>query len=489
MQIAFKGKNLKIVFRLKFILGIMLICLITLSVVTYRSIKEHGKFNQRIYRNTIILYDIEKLVTEVVNLETSYRGFLLTRNNQYLEAYLESEKKIHQHFDQMSKDMSRSITLSNKLVSIERLLERLTNLLSLESIESINQGLAVPQLRLNIQEGNEVLNEIILQTDRMNEYQSKNIDRLMNLTRSLLLQNYILISIFIVLSTIILFLAYIFIYRELEKSQNLSNELEQSIHRLSQSNEELEQFAYVASHDLQEPLRKIIAFIDVIKRKHIDKIPAEGRAYFERIVQSTNRLQTLIIDLLNFSRGTKNIGDKKKLNLNTIIHEVVNDLSEVVREKNAVITYRIHKKRYVKGTAVQMRQLFQNIISNALKFTREGVKPVILISSSIVNSSVLENKLKILTAEKYIKIIISDNGIGFKEEYLNKIFTIFQRLHARSEYSGTGIGLALCKRIAENHNGYITANSTVGKGATFIIYLPLYEEKSVEGELSNIKIS
>src|SRR5690606_5710588 len=175
---------------------------------------------------------------------------------------------------------SYSKSISEQLVSIERLIEHQLNLMSLSSLRKNIRTISRDRIAENLQEGKYVVEEILLQTDKIKTYQLSYIARLRKLTVGILYQNYLLVSVFIILTIIILIMAYLFIAKELEKSLTLSNKLEQSIHRLSQSNQELEQFAYVASHDLQEPLRKIVAFIDVIKRKHLDKIPEEGQAYF-----------------------------------------------------------------------------------------------------------------------------------------------------------------------------------------------------------------
>ena len=266
------------------------------------------------------------------------------------------------------------------------------------------------------------------------------------------------------------------IFRELEHSQKLSIELEESVHRISRSNEELEQFAYVASHDLQEPLRKLIAFSDMIKEKHSNELSEAAADYFNRIIKSAGRMQVLIQDLLNFSRVSKNLEDTEEINLYNIIYEVLDDLNAVIRAKESKITLKIQKELYIEGIAFQMRQLFQNLISNAVKFSKEGQAPQIKIFSRKVSSSFIESELAVVTADKYIEIAIKDNGIGFDEKYLSKIFTIFQRIHGRNEYSGTGIGLALCKKITENHKGVLLAESSPGKGATFSIYLPALEK-------------
>lgn len=476
MKRTFKGKNLRFIFRLKFILAVMIICLLTLSVISYFSIKEHAHFNQKIYHNTRILYEIESIVSDLADIETSYRGFLLTGNSTYLEPYQASIHSLDSNFSKLEKSTLESHVFKIQLKELKRLLDKQVQILSLDEMENIPDSVFPQFVRKIIQKENIVMEQIRLHTEELKNYQLHILKKTRVLSKNITQQNYLLIAIFILLTTIILFLAYISIFRELERSQTLSNELEESIHRLSRSNEELEQFAYVASHDLQEPLRKLIAFSDIIKEKYIGELPEEGLDYFNRIIKSADRMQTLIQDLLNFSRVSRNTNKKEKINLYTVIYEVMDDLEEVIKWKKAKISLKLQKRLYVEAIGFQMRQLFQNIISNALKFTQEGTQPEIKIFSRIVSSSYIESELTMVTSEKYIEIAIKDNGIGFDEKYLSKIFTIFQRIHGRSEYSGTGIGLALCKKITENHKGVLIAESRLGKGSTFSVYLPVFEK-------------
>lgn len=473
MKKNFKGKNLRSIFRLKFILAVMIICLITLSIVSYFSIKEHAHFNQKIYNNTKILFEIESIVSDLVDIETSYRGYLLTGDQSYLEPYQNSMQSLNSNFVQLQNSTASNYIFSVQLEELRRLLDKQVEILSLDRIKQIPDSLFQESVKAIIEEENMIMGEIRLHSDKLKNYQLQILNKTRLLSENITKQNYLLIAIFILLTAIILFLAYISIFKELERSQALSNKLEESIHRLSRSNEELEQFAYVASHDLQEPLRKLIAFSDIIKEKYVGSLPSGGLDYFNRIIKSSDRMQTLIQDLLNFSRVSKNIEDKVKINIETVIQEAIDDLQEVIRSKDAKINIKVQKKLYVEGIPFQIRQLFQNLISNALKFNKKDEKPVIKIFSRIVSSGYIESELPLVTSEKYIEIAIKDNGIGFDEKYLSKIFTIFQRIHGRNEYSGTGIGLALCKKITENHKGVLIAESSPGKGATFTVYLPL----------------
>ncbi len=238
---------------------------------------------------------------------------------------------------------------------------------------------------------------------------------------------------------------------------------------LKKSNSELSQFAYVASHDLQEPLRKIQTFASRIIQKEKQNLSESGKDYFERMQNAANRMQTLIDDLLTYSRT--NTAEKifELTDLNLLLREVKSELEQNINEKKAIIN--INQLPELNIIPFQFSQLFTNLISNSLKFSRENIPPQIDISADFVHGKNIHIK-ESDNQKKYCRITVSDNGIGFQSEFNLKIFELFQRLHGKSEYSGTGIGLAICKKIAENHNGFITAYSQPGKGATFNIFIP-----------------
>lgn len=246
-------------------------------------------------------------------------------------------------------------------------------------------------------------------------------------------------------------------------------ELEENNKELKSINEELESFNNIVSHDLQEPLHKIQMFISRIEAKEMDLISDQGKVYFSKIKLSANKMQTLLIDLVNYSRTVK--GDKVfvETNLNEIISQITDDLSLNIEAKNAVIN--VTKLPTIKVIPFQIEQLFINLISNSLKYSKDNVTPEI----NIFEEEIFENEIhenKIISNEEYCKIVITDNGIGFKQEYSNKIFNLFYRLEKDLKYSGTGLGLAICKRIVENHDGFIQVNSVPNEGAEFAVFIP-----------------
>ena len=249
-----------------------------------------------------------------------------------------------------------------------------------------------------------------------------------------------------------------------------TSELEDSNLSLERSNQELQDFAYVASHDLQEPLRKIQAFGNLLETEYGADL-GEGLDYLARMRKAAARMSNLIEDLLAFSRVTTKGRSFTSVNLHTIVKEVIDDLE--IRIADTKATIKIGELPTIHADAMQMRQLLQNLIANALKFNRDGINPVIQIRSVSMPKTNTASGATI----KYCQLEIEDNGLGFDEKYLDRIFAVFQRLHNRDSFEGTGIGLAVCRKIVERHGGTITARSKPGQGSTFIVRLPIRHKK------------
>ncbi len=234
---------------------------------------------------------------------------------------------------------------------------------------------------------------------------------------------------------------------------------------LERSNQELQDFAHVASHDLQEPLRKIQAFGNLLEEEYGAQL-GDGKAYLDRMRVAASRMQRLINDLLTFARVTTKAQPFLETDLNSVIQEAIDDLEASVRAHRGKIE--VGPLPVIEADPLQMRQVFQNLIGNALKFHRPEVPPHVKISAEVSNEAGESTSVE----REICTIRIKDNGIGFDEKYLDRIFTVFQRLHGKGQYEGTGVGLAVVRKIIARHNGTITAQSTPGEGSTFIIVLP-----------------
>ncbi len=240
---------------------------------------------------------------------------------------------------------------------------------------------------------------------------------------------------------------------------------EQRLHELTaelqRSNRELQDFASVASHDLQEPLRKISAFSDRLVRKYGDTLPADGQDYLARMKNAVERMSGLIEDLLTYSRVTTRAKPFEKLDLNVVVREVLEDLETRIHQTGGIVE--VEDLPSIEADPMQMRQVFQNLIGNALKFRREGVAPVVHVGAEIVEAP----------DGRQCRITVRDNGIGFEGQFAERIFRVFERLHGRDQYEGTGMGLAIVKKIAERHGGTASAEGVLNEGATFTVTLPV----------------
>ena len=266
-------------------------------------------------------------------------------------------------------------------------------------------------------------------------------------------------------------------YQDITDIEQSQDELRRHARKLEESNRELEEFAYVASHDLQEPLRKIETFGDRLQSKYGEELPDTGKEYISRMQNATGRMRQLINDLLSYSRVTTKAKPFEMIDLSQHIDGVCSDLQMRIEETEAEVNY--EGLPSIAADPTQLRMLLQNLIGNALKFQRPDVKPVVTITADI-----LTGDASIGQADR-CQLIIADNGIGFNNKYKAQIFTIFQRLHGRNEYEGTGIGLATCRKIVERHNGIIDAEGVEDEGAKFIITMPVEQS----GEISREELS
>lgn len=257
--------------------------------------------------------------------------------------------------------------------------------------------------------------------------------------------------------------------RDVTHQRNIAEDLKNKVEMLYNSNKELEEFAYVASHDMQEPLRKITTFSSRLMEKYRDVLTGDGALYLSRMTASAENMRMLINDLLEFSRISNAQQPFSEVDLNVVARQVKMDLELVVEETGTHI--KAGMLPVLDAIPTQMKQLLTNIVSNAIKFRKQGVSPVITIEATEANL-ITKAKHELQKDEVYYKIEISDNGIGFEEEYAGRIFNVFQRLHGKSEYPGSGIGLAICKKILEHHNGVIYAESMPGVGSKFVFIIP-----------------
>jgi PAS domain S-box-containing protein len=266
--------------------------------------------------------------------------------------------------------------------------------------------------------------------------------------------------------------------RDVTDRKRVEEKLKLYSDKLERSNRELQDFAQVASHDLQEPLRKILSFGDRLKTKSAESLDQDSQDYLQRMCNAAARMQTLINDLMAFSRVEIKGQAFVPTDLGVIAREVSADLETRIEQAGGRVE--IEELPTIDADPMQMRQLLQNLIGNSLKYYRAGVPPVVRIYSQRPEPRRRESQDESTPARQFCEILVTDNGIGFDEKYLDRIFTVFQRLHKKGEYEGTGIGLAICRKIVDRHSGTLTARSSPGQGATFVVTLPVTQPKEVE---------
>ena len=473
----------------------IIIVIVVISVITANSfyvvstLNDLSALEARLFTTNRVINAVNRLHVAVLRVESGQRGYMLTNNTDYLADYEETLGNLT--------ELMEEVEVSSYSSDIENQKQRITNLLSLTK-RKINEMIEAVELTksddiqgaidlVNSDEGLSLYKQFESTfrkiDDSERDMQGTHLANLMKLRRDSV--NTLIISSATTLFLVIaVFLLLKINSREHEKYQEdlekINEDIESKIAERSQelsvysdelarSNRELEDFAFVASHDLQEPLRKIRAFGNRLESGYGDVIDERGKDFLGRMLNAAERMSMLISDLLAFSRVSTRGKEFADVDLNSALASVLDDLEIAIDEKSATIN--TDTMPTIRGDKSQLEQVFLNLLSNALKFQADGVTPHIDVVFEVPNESELQD---ITQSDEYTwsKISIKDNGIGFEQSFAEKIFAPFQRLHGRSEYKGTGIGLAVVRRIIERHNGQISAHSSPGEGATFTILIP-----------------
>lgn len=430
------------------LLGTMLFSLLTIS---------HLKNNLEIQvhtRTTIIA--LKDNMTILLDAETGERGFIITGDTSYLQPYKKALQKIQENARHLRELIVKDTIQRRNLDKLELLtkgkLARLATLvrLKLEGDEKQIETMLITDegrhMMDKIREVNESMQTIEL---TLFDERSANTNQSIDSAKIIfIIEGGFALGITLLLAVIIM--------RELDRRTKAEKQMKAYNSELISKNKEIEQFAYVASHDLQEPLRSISNFSSLLAEKLKAHPHAEEREYMSFIQGGTKRMSSLIFDLLEYSRIGKDL-TKSQIDINEVVKECLTDMAASVKETRAEM--RIAKLPVVTGY-IYLKSVFQNLISNAIKFHKMGIPPVISISAANAGEAFLFS--------------VTDNGIGIEKEYHERIFIIFQRLHTRQEYGGTGIGLSQCRKIVELHGGKIWVESDPGKGSTFKFTIPIH---------------
>lgn len=412
-----------------------------------------------------VKFELENFFSNMKDLESSMRGFLLTKDSLYIREFGTYLLQVDTNMARLKNITSDNYSQRENLKELQAIssnrIRDMKSVIDLGSIKYVAQ-----QKRTEFRATRAMLRQ---QIDKMMDEE----EMLLRIRKKSLLKESTLtpfLAAFLTIgSIIVLIISYYAIYLELKTSNILRADLEDKNESLGKMNKELESFTYISSHDLQEPLRKIQTFVSILLEKEAAHLSDSAKNYLTRSQDSANRMQNLIRDLLAYSRVNVEDFPTKDTDLQLLIDEIKYDFEEEINTKNIRID--IEGKPQAKVIVSQFRQLLTNLISNSIKFSHPEEIPHIIIRNETIKGSDT-NVEGILPNQLYSKITISDNGIGFEPEYKDRIFNVFQRLHINQEYKGTGIGLAIVKKITENHNGFITADSQVNKGAVFTVYIP-----------------
>jgi signal transduction histidine kinase len=463
-------------------LFLTIILLIIISILSYQKVLELINFDEKVIHTHEVLLKFERLQYNLKEAESGQRGFLLTNDSVYLQTFNRAKRDV----DSLVTFL-KQLTIDNKIQSrnmdsltilIDKRFEHMYFLIHVNAKNLINDETTVALMKkekLIMDDIKKIITRAQSEEEGLLYVRNKAKESLVTITPIFTL----ILSIF---SLGLILLSYFIITGELKKKIIAQHELENKIEELNRSNNELEQFAYVASHDLQEPLRKIRSFGDRLLYKHSEKLDGDGKLNIQKMHDAASRMQKLIDDLLGFSRLVRSENKFESTNLNEVVQSVLNDLEEAIKSSHA--KFEIPDLPIINAVPTQMHQLFQNLFSNAIKFSKKNEAPQIAIRYDIVKGHEISNVKPSQLNDYFHRIIVNDNGIGFDEQYLDRIFVIFQRLHGKMDYGGTGIGLAVSKKIITNHDGYITAHSKEGVGSSFYLYLPVLQKADTKSKAS-----
>lgn len=464
----FVQKNTQLLNR--FILVLVIFLTLAVSYLAYDKITNLISYGKSVEHTYEVINTIQATMSSIKDAETGQRGFLLTNNSSFLKSFYNSKGNIPEIVKKLAYLTSDNRDQQFKVDSLKSFVKHRFNQLDYVLsvfIESSGNNILIDSLKT----GKKVMENITSLALRMQTIEENMMQKRMEIKERTAAVTPLFILVITLISLFLIIISYSIINSELQKRIAVQKELEIKVEELNRSNSELEQFAYVASHDLQEPLRKIRSFGDRLIIKHKSNLNEDAQFTVDKMRNAAERMQILIDDLLGFSRLINAVREFAKTDLNELLRVVLDDLDETIRLKKAIV----HSEKLPVADVVpsQLRQLFQNLISNSLKFSRENVPPQISIFSERISGIDIPGAPAIQSKSEFYKITVKDNGIGFDKQYLDRMFIIFQRLHGKLEYGGTGIGLAVCKKIVANHGGYISADSTPGNGASFYIYIPV----------------
>ncbi len=460
------------------LVGVALV-LFLLVLTSFLNLRELVQYADRLEQTNKFLFKTESLISNLKDAESAQRGFLITKSAYFLQPYFRASDERAKAINELESLTAVKPEYETQINQLIQLVELRYTLMDSTSPLSWAVSLTNDTLIGVLQSEKVVMDSARQVVDDIKKAETRLLSRHEYYMNSLTRETPRYLFLLSTLAVIMFGATFFMIFRELRVRQKYQTFLERKIEELKLSNQELEQFAYVASHDLQEPLRKLRTFGDRLQHKYSAELPEDARFIVERMQHSAGHMQTLIDDLLSFSRLISR-GEEQPfvpVNLRRVLDGVLDEYSDAIRRQAALV--RLPKSLpKVKGRPTQLHQVFANLLSNSLKFARPGQIPVVDVRFKVVKGRTFQPARKGDAEKDFCCIEFADNGVGFDMTYKDKIFTIFQRLHNKSEYEGSGIGLSICKKIVERHDGYLEAWSEPGKGSAFYVYLPIFNEQS-----------
>ncbi|MGH6635470.1 MAG: sensor histidine kinase [Gammaproteobacteria bacterium] len=496
--------------RLALGLGLVLVLLVVNAVVSYRAARSLIDSGAWVAHTHQVLTELEATRSTMADAESGQRGFLITGEAGYLKPYERAIARIEENVARLKQLAANHAEQQRRAAFLEKHIAAQLDILNAGLAQRREHGFEAARKWTLTGGAEESMERIRTLIEEMKGQEVTLLSRRVQESRRSGREALVALAIGALLSVALVWLAYYLFRRDLRERERAAGALraahdelegrveertkelaqEVALHRqaeenlralsveLERSNRELQDFAFIASHDLQEPLRKILAFGDRLKARYGEALEAQGRDYLERMQNAARRMHDFINDLLTLSRVTTKARPFVPVALEEVAREVVSDLEARIEETGGRVT--MDTLPTIEADPVQMRQLLQNLIDNALKFHRPEEPPLVQVRGMLIERDTAAGGE---TADnRFCEIAVTDNGIGIDEHYLDKVFTPFQRLHGRGEYEGTGMGLAVCRKIVERHGGCIRATSTPNEGATFWVTLPLAHSEQREKE-------
>lgn len=460
----------------KFIFASTAVLLFSVSYILYQQIRSLLNSQQQLNESTLVKLKLEETLSALKDEEAAQRGFLLAKDSVFLQPYFGAYERSRTLLSQLKYLTARNLPQQNDISAMQVLVELRFKTFN-QVIDQYNQPNINEETRKShLLRGKSVMDSIRMYVQKIEGRENE----LVTATETARKKYEFLTPLFGVLLMMIAIGILIFSYGKISEQLNrmqrlfiqfriMNNRLKQKNRQLEMYNKELDSFTYIASHDLKEPLRKIFTYASLIEDNESHGLSYDNKQHFRRIKLAAQRMQNLLNDLLMYSHVT--MGDKQfeEVDLNKVVQDVASNLKEEITENDACI--KVSTLPVVKAMPFQIRQLFENLITNSLKYKQHQVSPCIVIESAVLEKNQIREPFH-KESDCYHKLYFRDNGLGFEQSYSEKIFKLFQRLHTTSGQTGTGIGLTICKKIVDNHHGFIKATSEVNKGTTFEIYLP-----------------